>query len=75
MQANLLSRAPIEDDDEEEVTIDIPLGVKIEHYHQEQEKKVRDLKKKFAILKVEWPKEKKIYFEAARLRSGKAFGE
>jgi hypothetical protein len=75
MQANLLSGAPIEEDDEEEVVIDIPLGVNIEHYHQEQEKKVRDLKKKFAIFKVEWPKEKKMYFEAVRLRGGKAFGE
>ena len=49
--------------------------MKIEHYHQEQEKKVRDLKKKFAIFKEVWPKEKKMYFEAVRLRGGKAFGE
>lgn len=75
MLTNLVSGAPIQDDDGGEVKLEIPLGVKIEHYYQEQEKKVRDLKKKFAIFKDVWPKEKKMYFEAVRLRGGKAFGE
>jgi hypothetical protein len=33
MQTNLLSGAPIQDDDGEEVKLEIPMGVKIEHYH------------------------------------------
>ena len=61
--------------DDGEIKLEIPHGVKIEHYYQEQEKKVRDLKKKFALFKEVWPKEKKMYFEAVRLRGGKAFGE
>jgi hypothetical protein len=72
----LLSGAPnTQDDGDEEIKLEIPLGVKIDKYHQEQEKKVRDLKKKFATFKEVWPKEKKMYFEAVRLRGGKAFGE